>query len=63
MLRFLTAGSYRQLQTRLRANAESVAAYGGIKREGGLIVESFRKVTQHRGKLLRTQWLFSMWQV
>lgn len=59
---FLT-GSYRQLQTRLRANAESVAAYAGIKKEGHLIVGSFKKVVQHRGRLLKTQWLFSMWQV
>lgn len=57
------AGSYRQLQTRLRANAESVAAYGGIQKDGGLIESSFKKVVRHRAQLLQTQWLFSMWQV
>lgn len=57
------AGSYRQLQTRLRANAESVAAYGGIEKEGNLINDSFKKVVRHRSKLLQTQWLFGMWQV
>ncbi len=31
------AGTYRQLQARLRANAESVAFYGGIAKEGALL--------------------------
>ena len=57
------AGSYRQLQTRLRNNAESVAFYGGIEKEGGLIRSSFTQLVKHRAKLLRTQWLYSIWQV
>ena len=40
-----------------------MAFYGGIKKEGGLISASFRKLVRHRGQLLQTQWLFSMWQV
>lgn len=56
------AGAYRQLQTRLRGNAESVAFYEGIKKEGDLVNSRFKKLTRHRAQLLRTQWLFGMWQ-
>ena len=59
----LCTGSYRHLQTRLRANAEPIASYGGIQKEGSLITESFKKLHKHRLRLLNTQWLFSMWQV
>lgn len=57
------AGSYRQLQARLRTNAESVAFYGGIEKEGTLIRRSFNTLVAHQASLLGTQWRFSMWQV
>ena len=57
------AGSYRQLQARLRTNAESVAFYGGIEKEGALIRRSFSTLVAHQASLLGTQWRFSMWQV
>jgi len=56
------AGTYRQLQARLRTNAESVAFYGGIEKEGALIRRSFRALVAHQAALLTTQWRFSMWQ-
>ena len=56
-------GEYRNLQQRLTNNAESVAFYGGIDREGGLIRGRFRQLVKHQAHLLRTQWRFSMWQV
>ena len=57
------AGSYRQLHARLRTNAESVAFYGGIEKEGNLIVSKFKELVRHQVKLLNTQWRFAMWQV
>ncbi len=56
------AGTYRQLQARLRTNAESVAFYGGIEKESALIRRSFRALVLHQAALLTTQWRFSMWQ-
>jgi ABC-type uncharacterized transport system fused permease/ATPase subunit len=56
-------GSYRQLQARLRTNAEPVAFYGGIEKEGSLIVSKFKELVRHHVKLLNTQWRFAMWQV
>ncbi|GAB4822712.1 hypothetical protein N2152v2_009758 [Parachlorella kessleri] len=55
-------GAYRHLQTRLRANAESVAFYGGIAKEGGLVRGRFREVLRHQAKLLGKQWTFGMVQ-
>ena len=61
---FIAAGSYRQLQARLRTNAESVAFYGGIEKEGTLLIrKSFSTLVAHQASLLGTQWRFSMWQV
>lgn len=56
-------GSYRQLQARLRTNAEPVAFYGGIEKEGNLIIGKFKELVRHHVKLLNTQWRFAMWQV
>ncbi|EIE25187.1 hypothetical protein COCSUDRAFT_65142 [Coccomyxa subellipsoidea C-169] len=55
-------GSYRQLHARLRTNAEPVAFYGGIEKEGNLIVSKFKELVRHQVKLLNTQWRFAMWQ-
>ena len=57
------AGSYRQLHARLRTNAESVAFYGGVEKEGNLIVSKFKQLVKDQMKLLNTQWRFAMWQV
>ena len=57
------AGAYRQLHARLRTNAEPVAFYGGVEKEGGLITGKFKQLVKHQLKLLNTQWRFAMWQV
>ena len=62
-LRIACSGAYRQLHARLRTNAEPVAFYGGIAKEGELIRASFRQLVKDQMKLLDTQWRFSMWQV
>ncbi len=56
-------GEYRGLQGRLRGNAESVAFYGGIDKEGRLIKSKFAELVKHRGRLLATQWRFGVVQV
>ena len=57
------AGTYRQLHARLRTNAEPVAFYGGVEKEGSLITSKFQQLVKHQLKLLTTQWRFAMWQV
>ena len=57
------AGNYRNLHAKLRDNAEPVAFYGGIEREGALITASFSELIRHRVRLLRTQWRFNVVQV
>ena len=59
----MRAGTYRQLHARLRTNAEPVAFYGGVEKEGSLIVSKFKDLVKHQLKLLSTQWRFAMWQV
>ena len=56
-------GSYRNLHVRLRENAEPVAFYGGIEKEGALITSRFQELVRHRLRLLYTQWRFNMVQV
>jgi len=54
---------YRHLQARLRSNAESVAFYGGIEKEGKIIVARFKELLRHHSRLLTKQWQFGMVQV
>lgn len=55
-------GAYRALHARLRANAEPVAFYGGVGKEGGVVRAKFREVVAHAARLLGVQWRFSMVQ-
>ena len=57
------AGLYRHLQARLRSNAESVAFYGGIEKEGKIITHRFKELLRHHSRLLTKQWQFGMVQV
>ena len=57
------AGGYRHLQARLRNNAESVAFYGGVEKEGRIIKHKFKDLLRHHGQLLTKQWQFGMVQV
>lgn len=54
---------YRHLQARLRNNAESVAFYGGIDKEGRIINSRFKELLRHHGRILTKQWQFGMVQV
>lgn len=40
-----------------------MAFYGGIEKEGSLIMAKFKELVRHQVKLLNTQWRFAMWQV
>ncbi len=55
-------GAYRHLHSRLRTNAESVAFYGGINKEGDLLKNKFSEVRVHTDRVLSKQWRFNMVQ-
>lgn len=56
-------GDFRQVHARLRENAEPVAFYGGIAKEGAGILERFSALMRHRMRVLRTQLRHSVVQV
>ena len=55
-------GSYRHLHARLAANAEPVAFYGGVEREGVLVRGAFGEAARHAAHVIKTQWRFAMLQ-
>ncbi|KAJ3683851.1 hypothetical protein LUZ60_014078 [Juncus effusus] len=55
-------GDYRQLHSRLRTHAESVAFYGGETREASHIKSRFRSLTKHMSVVLHETWWFGMAQ-
>ena len=56
-------GCYRQVQARLRENAEPIAFYGGIEKEGAVVRGRFSELMRHRMRMLRTQLRHSVVQV
>lgn len=55
-------GEYRQLHSRLRTHAESVAFYGGENREASYIKQQFRTLVEHLDHVLHDHWWFGMIQ-
>ncbi|KAK3043010.1 hypothetical protein RJ639_000987 [Escallonia herrerae] len=55
-------GEYRQLHSRLRTHAESIAFYGGEAREESHIQQKFRTLVQHMRVVLHDHWWFGMIQ-
>ncbi|XP_051143944.1 ABC transporter D family member 1-like [Andrographis paniculata] len=55
-------GEYRQLHSRLRTHAESIALYGGEKREEFHIQEKFENLVGHMRVVLHDHWWFGMIQ-
>ncbi|XP_051117448.1 ABC transporter D family member 1-like [Andrographis paniculata] len=55
-------GEYRQLHSRLRTHAESIALYGGEKREEFHILKKFENLVQHMKVVLHDHWWFGMIQ-
>jgi ABC-type uncharacterized transport system fused permease/ATPase subunit len=55
-------GEYRQLHSRLRTHAESVAFYGGESREASHIMQWFRALVNHLNVVLHENWWFGMVQ-
>ncbi|KAK1316472.1 ABC transporter D family member 1 [Acorus calamus] len=55
-------GEYRQLHSRLRTHAESIAFYGGEKREESHIRRQFKTLVQHMRLVLHDHWWFGMIQ-
>ncbi|XP_039120434.1 ABC transporter D family member 1-like isoform X2 [Dioscorea cayenensis subsp. rotundata] len=55
-------GDYRQLHSRLRTHAESVAFYGGENREASHIQKQFKALIRHMNLVLHEHWWFGMIQ-
>lgn len=55
-------GDYRELHSRLRTHAESVAFYGGEKREASHIRHKFKSLVGHLNIVLHDTWWFGMIQ-
>ncbi|XP_044469783.1 ABC transporter D family member 1-like [Mangifera indica] len=55
-------GEYRQLHSRLRTHAESIAFYGGESREESHIQKKFKSLTRHVCTVLHEHWWFGMIQ-
>ncbi|XP_077239794.1 ABC transporter D family member 1-like [Tasmannia lanceolata] len=55
-------GEYRQLHSRLRTHAESVAFYGGENREASHIQNQFKTLIRHMNLVLHDHWWFGMIQ-
>ncbi|KAA0045345.1 hypothetical protein IC582_016380 [Cucumis melo] len=55
-------GEYRQLQSRLRTHAESIAFYGGERREEFHILQKFNTLVEHLKIVLNEHWWFGMIQ-
>ncbi|CAM0885411.1 unnamed protein product [Alopecurus aequalis] len=55
-------GEYRQVHSRLRTHAESVAFYGGEKREESHIMHRFQALVRHLNVVLHENWWFGMFQ-
>lgn len=55
-------GEYRQLHSRLRTHAESIAFYGGGNREESHIQQKFKTLIRHMSAVLHDHWWFGMIQ-
>ncbi|CAJ1938095.1 unnamed protein product [Sphenostylis stenocarpa] len=55
-------GDYRQLHSRLRTHSESIAFYGGERREEAHIQQKFRTLFRHIKRVLHDHWWFGMIQ-
>ncbi|XP_002515826.3 ABC transporter D family member 1 isoform X1 [Ricinus communis] len=55
-------GEYRRLHSRLRTHAESIAFYGGERREEFHIQEKFKNLVKHMRVVLHEHWWFGMIQ-
>ncbi|KAB1210259.1 ABC transporter D family member 1 [Morella rubra] len=55
-------GDYRQLHSRLRTHAESIAFYAGEKREEYHIQQKFKTLIKHMSVVLHDHWWFGMIQ-
>lgn len=55
-------GEYRQLHSRLRTHAESIAFYGGESREDSHIKQKFEALIRHMRGVLHEHWWFGMIQ-
>ncbi|KAG4920136.1 hypothetical protein JHK86_048949 [Glycine max] len=55
-------GEYRQLHARLRTHSESIAFYGGERKEEAHIQQKFKTLVRHMYNVLHDHWWFGMIQ-
>ncbi|KAK7387518.1 hypothetical protein VNO78_28382 [Psophocarpus tetragonolobus] len=55
-------GEYRQLHSRLRTHSESIAFYGGERKEEAHIQQKFKTLVRHMHNVLHDHWWFGMIQ-
>ncbi|KAK7306012.1 hypothetical protein VNO77_43926 [Canavalia gladiata] len=55
-------GEYRQLHSRLRTHSESIAFYGGERKEETHIQQKFKTLVRHMNNVLHDHWWFGMIQ-
>ncbi|ESW35638.1 hypothetical protein PHAVU_001G251800 [Phaseolus vulgaris] len=55
-------GEYRQLHSRLRTHSESIAFYGGERKEEAHIQQKFKALVRHVHNVLHDHWWFGMIQ-
>lgn len=55
-------GEYRQLHSRLRTHSESIAFYGGERREEAHIQQKFKTLVRHMSRVIHDHWWFGMIQ-
>ncbi|XP_027334741.1 ABC transporter D family member 1-like isoform X1 [Abrus precatorius] len=55
-------GEYRQLHSRLRTHSESIAFYGGERKEEAHIQQKFKTLVRHMSNVLHDHWWFGMIQ-
>ncbi|RDX73977.1 ABC transporter D family member 1, partial [Mucuna pruriens] len=55
-------GEYRQLHSRLRTHSESIAFYGGERKEETHIQQKFKSLVRHMHSVLHDHWWFGMIQ-
>ncbi|MCO5596316.1 hypothetical protein L7F22_050377 [Adiantum nelumboides] len=55
-------GDYKKIHARLRTHSESIAFYGGHKREASVVKQRFNDVIEHLKKVIHTHWWFGIVQ-
>ena len=56
----LREGAFRNVHARLRTHAESIAFYGGGRKEGETVSRYFKELQHHLRKVVRVKWAYTV---